>query len=175
MKQVTAGDIMIPLEAYPHIPCGGTLRQAIAEIHTTQIVSADGRRSLPRRVLVFDEANQLVGIARRRDIFRGLEPRFARGAPSEYSKKLFDVETDPNLLEILLEEGIASMRQRAEEPISSVMQPITVTVQAGDHLMKIMHEMVVHDHSLLPVMRDGEVVGVVRTVDVFNQIASLLL
>jgi CBS-domain-containing membrane protein len=162
------------LEEYPHLPYWFTLRQAVAEIRAYQI-EVQGRMSLPRYLLVFDEKYRLLGYVRRRDILRGLEPSFVKGPPSEYRKKLFDVEFDPNLLEVMTEQWLAHIRERAEKSISDVMLPIEVTVSAEDHILKIIHEMVVHDMSMLPVLRDSKVVGVVRTVEVFHQISEMVL
>ena len=75
METKRAGDIMIPLEAYPHLASTATLRDAIREMDQIAI-EASGRVSAPRVVLVFNNADQLVGLVRRRDILRGLEPRF---------------------------------------------------------------------------------------------------
>ena len=66
---------MIPLEHYPHIPYWFTLRQAMAEMESSQL-EFEGRKSLPRGLLVFDERYQLLGMVRRRDILWGLEPDF---------------------------------------------------------------------------------------------------
>ena len=70
-----AGDIMIPLDKYPHIPYWFTMRQALAEMEHTEF-DIGGRKSLPRVVLVFDEEYNLLGIVRRRDILRGIEPDY---------------------------------------------------------------------------------------------------
>ena len=62
----TAGEIMIPLEDYPCVSLQATLRQIIGTMEKWQLV-CNGRKSLPRVVLVFDEAKELLGIVRRRD------------------------------------------------------------------------------------------------------------
>jgi hypothetical protein len=41
-------------------------------------------------------------------------------------------------------------------------------------VIKISSGMVNNDLSILPVMKKGEVVGVVRTVDVFSELAKLI-
>jgi signal-transduction protein with cAMP-binding, CBS, and nucleotidyltransferase domain len=41
--------------------------------------------------------------------------------------------------------------------------------------MKLIYMMVANDLHLLPVLRDGSVAGVVRTVDVFHEVAKLVL
>ena len=65
MNLYRAGDIMIPLNKYPHIPHWFTMRQALAEMEHTEL-EIGGRGSLPRVVLVFDEEYALLGIVRRR-------------------------------------------------------------------------------------------------------------
>ena len=68
-----AKDIMIPLNKYPHIPHTLTLREAVAEMELS-VVEVGGLKSLPRALLVFDDDQQLLGVVRRRDILRGLDP-----------------------------------------------------------------------------------------------------
>ena len=81
-------DIMVPLEKYPCIPDTLTLRDAIKEIQVQ--ILRKGRASLPRVALVFDEGlTELLGMLRRRDILRGLEPRFLVSGSLDYQRKLF--------------------------------------------------------------------------------------
>lgn len=165
---------MIPLDQYPHLPYWFTLRQAIAEMEQSEF-DVGGRKSLPRVVLVFDEKYQLLGIVRRRDILRGLEPTFMSSSKVEHRHGLLDLQVDPNLGEMSLDKVISGIRDRAERPVRDVMLPIVATADHDDHIMKLIYQMVAHNLHLLPVLRDGSVVGVVRTVDVFHEVAQLLL
>jgi CBS domain-containing protein len=174
MENIRVADIMIPLDNYPHIPYWFTLRQAIVEMEGFQLV-IEGKMSLPRVVLVFDEAYQLLGTARRRDIMRGLEPPFLVSKTRRYRMKLFDIEVDPNLSELSYDKMVESIRKQSERPISDVMQPISTTIAHDDHLMRAVSAFVEHDISPIPVLKDAKVVGVVRTVDVFGQLAKLIL
>ncbi len=167
-----ASDVMIPLENYPHIPYWFTLRQAMAEMESSQL-EVEGRKSLPRGVLVFDERYQLLGMVRRRDILRGLEPDFL--APSVHQQELYDVAVDTNLSELSFDRMATRLRERAERPVSDVMIPVRVTVQADDNFMKVVHEMTRNNLSFIPVLQGGRVVGVVRTVELFAEIARLIL
>jgi predicted transcriptional regulator len=54
------------------------------------------------------------------------------------------------------------------------MQPIKVTLKHDDHLLKIIYEMVENNLSMIPVLKDGSVVGVVRSVDVLEEVAQLV-
>jgi CBS-domain-containing membrane protein len=167
-----ARDLMIALEDYPHIPYWFTLRQAMAEMESSQL-EVEGRKSLPRGILVFDERYQLLGIAGRRDILRGLEPDFM--APGLHEKELYGVAVDTNLSELSSDRMATRLRERAERPVSDVMIPVRVTVQADDPFLKIVHEMTRNDLSFLPVLQGGKVVGVVRTVELFAEVARLVL
>ena len=174
MEMKRAGDIMIPLDKYPHIPYWFTLRQATAELENSE-VEIEGRKSLPRVILIFDEKYSLMGMARRRDILRGLEPEFLVGRSIESRKTLFDVKVDPNLSEHSYDKLLEGIRRQAERKISEVMRPIVATVDYEDHLIKVIYELVDHGLSTIPVLKEGKVVGVVRSVDVFTQIANILL
>ncbi|MBD3170802.1 MAG: CBS domain-containing protein [candidate division Zixibacteria bacterium] len=174
MEGRKAGDLMIPLDKYPHIPYWFTLRQAMAEFENSSI-EINGQISLPRIILVFDEKYQLMGMARRRDILRGLEPEFLSGKSYKHPKKLFDVGVDPNLSEMSYDKLLKAIRERAESKVSDIMVPIKETVDYDDHIMKVIYEMVSNDLSMLPVMQEGSVAGVVRSVDIFHEVAQLII
>lgn len=171
MEAIKAEDIMIPLDKYPHIPYWFTLRQAIAEIQHSEL-NIGGKASLARAVLVFDEEYKLLGMVRRRDIMWGMEPEF--GKKSGGSQRMFDVEMDPNLLEVSHKHFQTQVVEQAEYPVSSIMIPIEHTVDHDDHLVKIIYEMNHNNYSMVPVMKDEIVIGVVRTVEVITEIAKML-
>jgi CBS-domain-containing membrane protein len=174
MEMKRAGDFMIPLDEYPHVPYWFSLRQVIAVLEKSQF-DIQGRKSLPRFLLVFDEAYQLLGVARRRDILRGLEPSFLSGQSVDYRKKLFEVKVDPNLSEFSYDKLVGELREKAERPVKEVMRPITKSVDYEDHLTKVIYEMVENNLSLLPVLKEGKVVGVVRSVEVLHEVAQVVL
>jgi CBS-domain-containing membrane protein len=167
--------VLIPLDKYPHLPYWFTLKQAIAEMEGA-VLEIDGRISLPRMLLVFDEKYQLMGMARRRDILKGLEPMFLREKPLQYRKKLWDVQVDPELSELSYGKIVEAVMKLADETsISDVMLPIEATVDYEDHIVRVIYEMNKHNLSLLPVLKDGKVVGVVRSVDVFHEVAKVVI
>jgi CBS-domain-containing membrane protein len=175
MENVRAKDVLIPLDKYPHLPYWFTLRQAMAEMEAAQL-EIHGRVSLPRMILVFDEKYQLMGMARRRDILRGMEPSFLRDKPLQYRKKLWDVEPDPGLSEFSYGHVMEAVEKLSDEvTIGDVMIPIQATVDYNDHIVTIIYEMNKHDLSMLPVTKEGRVVGVVRSVDVFHEVAKELI
>lgn len=174
METQRVGDITIPLEAYPHVPCWYTLLQVIEAMEKAQIDFL-GRKSLPRVVLVFDLDSSVHGMVRRRDILRGLEPGFSTRKRLDYHQSHFDVRIDPNLTELAYDRLAKGVMERAKQPVSDVMIPFEETVDYTDHIMTVVAKMVQHDLSLIPVLKDKKVVGVVRSVDVFHVVTRTLL
>ena len=174
METKRAGDIMIPLNKYPHIPHWFTVRQAVAELEKSAL-EIRGRNSLPRALLVFDEKYRLMGIVRRRDILAGLEPNFLHHLSVHSELSPLELDVDPNLAEVTSDTLSQAMQKQAEMVISEVMQPIAASVASDDHLVKVCHVMIERDLNLVPVLKDERVVGVVRSVDVFHEIANILL
>jgi CBS domain-containing protein len=173
MKDKVVQDIMVPVEQYPCIPDTLTIGDAIVEM-TVQILVTK-HLSLPRVALVFDEEfSDLRGLLRRRDIMRGLEPRFLISGALGYRNKLFNVDIDPNLSELSHDKIIAGLRKRGKRLVKEFMMPIRATVNYDDHIMKAICEMVDQDTSLLPVLKDGNVIGVVRSVDVLSEIVLII-
>ncbi len=170
MKETLVRDIMVPLEEYPCIPDTLSLRDAIEEM-AVQILRQK-QASLPRVVLVFDDDfRKLLGVLRRRDIMRGLEPRFMVRGSLNYDRKLFNVKIDPGLSELSHDKIISHIQKRSTRLVRDFMTPIKATIGHDDHIATAMCEMVDRNASLLPVIKDGKVVGVVRSVDVLGEIA----
>jgi CBS domain-containing protein len=164
---------MIPIDRYPSVRDDATLRDAVHVIESSHL-EVERRRSLPRAILVFDGIGVLVGYVRRRDIMRGLEPRFLLSRPLEYRRKLFEVALDPNLSELTFDRMIRGIREQADRPVVDVMRPIEAILSADDHVMKAVYEMVAMDLSLVPVLDGRRLVGVIRSVDAFHELAQML-
>ncbi len=167
------GEIMVPIAQYPSVRDTATLREAIAAIEGVQLEVAL-RKSLPRVLLVFDAIDVMVGYVRRRDIMRGLEPTSLISEPLDYKKKPFDVGVDPNLSELSYDRALKSILNQADRLVVEVMRPNDVLIDADDHVLKAVYEMVSYNLSHLPVIRDGHLVGVVRSVDVFHELAQIV-
>ncbi len=173
MKQTTAEDIMIPIDDYPHISNKVSIKEALSLFHDARIVK-NGKKSLTRVILVFDEDEQLVGMVRRRDILRGCHLARFFGHEAKHQKKLFEPIDDPDLLELSFDRMINVIRETSNNPINDAMVPITHTVKRDDHMIKIIYEMCDQKYSVLPVLNNGEVIGVIRTVEVMNEVIEIL-
>ncbi len=174
MERITAEDIMIPLDSYPHVPYWFSLRQAIAAMEAAQL-NCDGLQSLPRVVLVFDEQYQLMGMVRRRDILRGLG-RNALQDPTEHPG-----EQDPSMNRDRRGAGeseeklLEKIRGRSERPVSEVMTPIRISLPSTTSITDLIEFVVINDCSIVPVVKENSVVGVVRSTDILHHVGKLLI
>ena len=85
------------------------------------------------------------------------------------------MEVDPDLTVLSAENLIKGIQEQAERSVREVMLPIVTTAEVKDNLIKLIYEMGVHNISLIPVLEEGKVVGVVRTVDILYELAQLVL
>ncbi len=164
--QKTARDIMVPLDNYPHARDTQTLRDAVKLLETVQIHFGEAT-SMPRILLVFDENDHLLGMARRRDILRGLEPEYHQELDTLHPEAHFKTEIDPNLSN-LVDYDEDHLKSKLEKPLSEVVRELPGQVSADDSLMKIAREMVGKDTHIVAVMDDGHVVGVARSLEVLH-------
>lgn len=173
IKQVR--EIMVPLETYPHIPYWFTLRQAIAEMEPS-VFDSNAKKSPSRMsLLVFDEKYQLLGMVRRRDLMRGLDPEALQGAALDFRKKLSHPEKDSSSQKPFFDRLMKTIQERAETLVSDAMLPVKATVDQEDSIISVVYEMVEKDLSFVSVLQNKEVVGIVCIEDVFHEVARLVL
>lgn len=171
MTPRTARDVMVPLDDYPHAFDTQTLREAVKLLETREI-QFGGQVSMPRILLVFDANNQLLGVARRRDILRGLEPDFHGELETSHPEAHIKTEIDPNLSDLAGDDIAKRLEHRLEKPLGEVVRELRGRVDADDSLMKVVRELVGEDSHIAAVLDDGDVIGVVRTLDVLRAICE---
>jgi len=164
---------MIPVAEYPSVRDNETLAEAIRIIKSAQL-EVRGLKSLPRELIVFDEIGVMVGTLRRRDIMRGLGPQVLVSEPLEYRYKVFDIAVDPDLTSIPHDRMVKGIRENASRPVSDVMRPVQSILKAEDPIIKAVYEMVSSNLTLIPVVHDEQLVGVVRSVDAFHELTQVL-
>jgi CBS domain-containing protein len=158
-------DLMIPLEDYPHIPYWFTLRQAMAIVR--EAASKGESPFEPRALLVFDEKYQLMGMLTLRDIITGLEPIFLQETSL--------VKPDPDLTVLTGDLLGPNLKEHSQRPVSEVMSPIQITVDASAPIFKALYLMIKENVGRMPVIQDNKVAGMIRLSDLFNEIAKMVL
>lgn len=174
MEIKKAGDVMISLDKYPHIPYWFTLRQAMAEMENAEF-EINGNKCPCRVLLIFDEKYQLLGTVRRRDILRGLEPEFLSNLVMKERKQFFESNAYQQSKQATIDKLKENILERSQRPVSDIMRIIRATVNYDDNLIRVIYEMVDNNVSVIPVLKDNRVVGVARSEDVFHEVAKLLL
>ena len=96
------------------------------------------------------------------------------GSAPKYQRQLFSVTIDPNLAELSFDTVVAGIRKRASRRVREFMIPIKATINHDDHIMKAVYEMVDQNVSVIPVMENNRVVGVVRSIDVLRELALVV-
>jgi len=156
------GDIMVPAEEYSRISSTCTFKQAVRvmydSFYKTGNMSGTGHQS----VLVYDEDNQLAGLITFRAIMEAVEPSFLKMSL-----------TIPGFFE-----GIFSNKctQEANRRITEIMIPIKeITIKKEDTLLKAIHLMLNNKLNSLPVVNHhNRVIGMVRNVEIFREIANTI-
>lgn len=172
LEEVKVGSIMIPLDKYPNVRHTMPLKE-VMKVFESIVIGYKGLKSLPRSILVFNDEYELIGRVRRRNILKGLEPDFLVQKPLEYRKKIFDTKINPELSGFSYDEIIESVINKGDRPVLDVVEQFVTAVNYDDHIFKAIYEMNSHNQNLLPVLRDNDAVGVVRTVDIFSAVAEL--
>jgi len=172
MLKTIVKDLMIPLESYPHVTYEDSLLQAMKTIEENWI-EIGNQKTLPFVILVFGKTNNLVGMASLNNILRGLEPNYL--IKRSLIEKLLREERSPEQAEIQLKRAIRRIMEHSERRIGEVMFPIEATIEYNEHIFKAFNVVSECKISLIPVINEGKVVGVVRSVDIFHEISEMLL
>jgi len=157
-------DVMVSIDEYPHIPSDISLKDAIGIVRSSMV---DGRSCYqPMIALVFDN-HGLVGTLRLRDILKGLEPAFLKP-----STTVQGYTEDAAGLSVLWDTLFnRESKERVEQLVKEVMNPIRVHVDVDDPIVKAAYLMIHNDLLLLPVVEGGKhVAGLIRMIEVFDEL-----
>lgn len=160
-------DIMVPLSEYPHVPYWLTIRQAMGVIRKI-CIKYKGVYYEPGTMLVFDQQYRLLGILRRRDLLRAIEPNLN----NLYLEEENNIDNNDKPWEEIFKKY---SQEDAQRPVSEVMTPIEFTVDPDDSIEKAIYMMIKNSVGLLPVMSGEKVEGVVRMTDVFIEVIEKVL
>jgi CBS domain-containing protein len=173
MEMKRVGEIMMPLEAFPYIPYWYTLRQALAALEDAE-VKRSSQQSLPWLILVFSAQNQLLGIIRQREILQGLRPSLIPDGLRNHYPGASEGTTDPNLYRLAFspEKAIHELRTQVERQVVEFMIPIQATVDYDDYALLAIYPMIDRNISFVPVVRNGQIVGLACAEDVLQEVVA---
>lgn len=178
METKKVRDLVIPLDAYPHMLKTGTLREAIDKLN---VAYQTGRHT----VLVYDTKGKILSLLQEKDLLKGLEPRFSQriegGVPMAWddmlaskagwverlARPVHEFMADA-AIEVDVENGVLRMLGADRENMSRSMPVIA----GNDSILKVVHVMVREGVSLLPVIDGEEIIGLIRMGDVFKELST---
>lgn len=99
--------------------------------------------------LVLDDDRNLLGFVRLTDLLR-------------HVRHLCDKADEPCELD------------KATTPVKDIVTKFAGSVGPDDSVLKALDMMIEHGVSLMPVMKDGKLLGIVKLSDIFNTVAALL-
>lgn len=163
----TVRDCYTPISNYPHVFEDGTLRDVFSTIEAND-QWADQFRS----VLVLSTQGCFVGVLSLRDMLQAILPDYLKNAPAH----LQWIHEDVAPLSLLWQDHFSTRcRQVASLSISNFVTPVKATVSLDTPLAKAVYLMANTSANVLPVTDDGQIIGVLRLVDVVAEVGKIIL
>lgn len=153
-------NIMVPVHEFPVVRENLLVAEAVQEMRHF-FHQCDGTWFGFQATLVLDDREQLVGLL----TLRGLLQAFKLRAIQDH---LLTSDAEAFFLP-------GSSNRHMEITVGEIMRPIgSITVQRNDNVFIAVRQMVEKKINLLPVLEGDELVGMVRTIDMFWIIGELL-
>ncbi len=154
-------DIMVPLEKHPRISHTSTVGEALNVIR-------NHLHEGYRHVLVYNQDKLVpVSVFTIKSILKAMILDFMQiKKPSGYEG--YAVEYDESLSVFWQESFFMECRKVSQIPLSEISTPEIITVDADAPLTKALSRMINKDVSMMPVIKDGVVIGVVHLSSILN-------
>ena len=179
MDDFLVKDLMVPISEYATVPEGATLMEAVLALEKAQ-EEFDHTHYRHRAVLVLDTNNRVTGKLGQLDLLCALEPIEAVGGPRPelhrfgFSSKLIRKIRDQNRrMDIPLKQVCSEIAQLS---VAEFMQaPKEGECVEGDVSLEVAITQLVSGHHLsLLVTLDKEIVGILRSSDVFAAVFHVM-
>lgn len=173
LDKLRVNDVYVSIDDYPNISMDAPIGHAIHMMHN---VLEDKNKY--RTILVLDDEDHLMGYLTLRDLIRAVGPNYLhKTRPAVKGHQPFNLEgltQDMSALSLIWQEGFTlKLQDELNKPVSDYMTLVEDTITADDPIAKCLYLMLFHDVLILPVIEEeNRVVGVIRLVDLFEQIAE---
>lgn len=187
MQSLTAKDLMVPKDEYARITADATLSQAALALDEAQKSEqrADPTRHRDRAILVVDKNGKILGKLTMLDVLQGLVPRHDRvvGAAAS-SRAAARVGSARLIIESMNRETglwnkpLSNLVEKASSvKVRRLLRPVDVgeTIDEEAPFDAALHQLIMGRFQSLLVTRNGEIVGILRLIDVYDRISRLLI
>ncbi len=157
LREKMIPELMVPESYYSRIYDDQTVREAVSTLRIAQRRQpAPGDPDRGRRtLLVFDRAERFIGLIRAEDVVRVLIPAWADSPYTSFFTGMF----------------LAQAKVVGELPIRDIIRP-PVTIDATAPAMEAVSLLVSRHLSHLVVLHEGELAGILRPEDLYEEIAT---
>jgi len=173
MNSKKVKDLMVPLEAYPVVNEQATLMDAVIALNEAIQKLPPGRQK-HRAILVVNDAGKIVGKIGHLTFLKALEPKY--GVLGDLGT-LARAGINQTFIESMMQnyqffqDDLSNMCQRAALLVArDVMQPVSESVDENATTAEGIHTLVLHQSLSLLVTRNGDVVGILRVSDLFEEL-----
>jgi len=182
MKEIIVKDLMVRLEEYATINEDATLYDAVIELEKAQAEYEKSHKTYRHRaVLVYNKSGKIVGKLSQLDLLRSLEPKYNQAAAE--SGRMMASGFSRNFLRSLLQQfslwdkPLADICKKAAHHLVKDHMYIPEEgefVDADDSLDVAINQLVLGHHQSLLVVRNKQIVGILRLTDVFREVANTI-
>ena len=155
-------DIMIPIEGFPTVQAGGTIKDVVSVLG--QIGSKD---PCPGIVLVM-ENGKLAGTIGYREILQAVDPGMKDRTYCGWT--ISEYWSPPVFMRGLFTEKCHALTSRLTR---EVMRPVSRFLNAEDTIIKAVHTLLNDGSEAVPVWQNGTVAGMVGCANIFNEVAAI--
>ncbi len=182
MKEILVKDLMVPLDQYATINEAATLYEAVLVLEKAQAEYRKCQKTyLHRAVLVYDATGKIVGKLSQIDLLKGLEPKYNHAAaetgrtePKRFSRKfLRSLIHQFSLWDRPLVDICKKAAQLRVKDCMDILEE-NEFVEADDSLAVAVHHLVLGRRQSLLVMKNEEIVGILRLTDVFHEVTNTI-
>lgn len=166
-----AGEIMVPANNYLTVPAEGTFKDAVEAIARSMNTFNEEGLHGHQVVLVTDD-NKICGLVSLKELLNAIEPQFLKGGHYQ-GWKMPGPWSIPVFWEGLFNERCLTT---AKKPIKDIMLPLDEEIgilDVNDTMIKAVYNMTKHGLDSIFVLKDGEVVGLLRNTEVFKEMHDL--
>lgn len=177
METIKVMDLMTSFEGYPRVSEDASLFEAVQALDEgRQRLDQKGHRYMA--VLVCDKTGKVIGKLNRMDILTCLEPEYLT---NEELKKVSRFGLTPEFLHSMLDSLdlwkaplLDICRKSFNHKVVDFIhkQATGLSIESDVSLNKAIHQMIMIRCQALLVTSNGEAVGLLRLVDVFDQVAA---
>jgi CBS domain-containing protein len=178
-------DIMCPIEDYEFVDMETSLCDALALLKKNhQKAQADPKRAFHKTMFVKDASGKIVGKLSAYDLTKGLVPEPAKrhmisrsfysvlsSRALEVADEVHDMQQRFKWLHSTFSELI---QQESRKKVKDIMSPVHPLLVEDDSINKAIYVMFSEETRQPLVTRDGKIVGVVRLLEIFDELLEVL-